>query len=106
MLVSQSYAKNFGLYSERVGTLSFVCTSADVAQRVLSQVKLIIRAQYSSPPAHGALIVARILENPQLKKEWEEELVMVSNRILEMRKVLKEELIKNKCKGNCDHITN
>ena len=50
--------------------------------------------------------MARILENPQLKKEWEEELIMVSNRILEMRKVLKEELIKNKCSGNWDHIIN
>jgi len=57
MLVSQSYAKNFGLYGERIGALHIVTTSKDVATKTLSQLKLIIRAMYSNPPLHGARIV-------------------------------------------------
>jgi len=98
-------AKNFGLYGERVGALNVVCTSKDVSAKVLSQLKLIIRAQYSSPPIHGATIVARILGSPALKAEWIEELKMVSNRIIEMRALLKNALVKNGAKGNWDHIT-
>ncbi len=72
----------------------------------MSQVKLIIRAQYSNPPAHGAYLVSRILSNPQLKQEWMTELKQVSKRITDMRTLLKDALIKNGAKGNWDHITN
>ena len=70
MMVVQSFAKNFGLYGERVGALSVVCTSKDVTQKLLSQIRLIVRAMYSNPPSHGAHIVSKILNTPELKQEW------------------------------------
>lgn len=69
MLLAQSFAKNFGLYGERVGTLSVVTQSQDQADRVLSQLKLIIRPMYSSPPIHGALIVNEVLGDEALLKQ-------------------------------------
>jgi aspartate aminotransferase len=61
LMLAQSYAKNFGLYGERIGALSMVCSTADEAANVLSQLKTIIRAGYSNPPIHGAHIVKTIL---------------------------------------------
>ncbi|XP_012842754.1 PREDICTED: aspartate aminotransferase, cytoplasmic-like [Erythranthe guttata] len=69
-VAAQSYAKNMGLYGERVGALSIVCKSADVAARVESQLKLVIRPMYSNPPLHGASIVANILKDGELYTEW------------------------------------
>lgn len=63
LLVSQSYAKNMGLYGERVGALHVVASDKDTAQKVLSQLKQVIRANYSSPPVHGARIVEKVLNN-------------------------------------------
>ncbi len=73
-LVAQSYAKNLGLYGERVGALSIVCRAADVASRVESQLKLVIRPMYSNPPIHGASIVATILKDSNMFHEWTLEL--------------------------------
>ena len=67
---------------------------------------MVIRPMYSNPPLHGARIVHRLLVDPKLRKEWEDELSMVANRILKMRSLLKEELINCGAKGNWDHITN
>lgn len=64
MLVSQSYAKNMGLYGERVGALHVVTSCKDTAEKVLSQLKQVIRANYSSPPTHGARIAERVLSKP------------------------------------------
>lgn len=64
-LMAQSFAKNFGLYGQRVGTLSAVCADKEEAQRVMSQIKILIRPNYSNPPIHGARIVATVL-----KGEW------------------------------------
>lgn len=105
MMVVQSFAKNFGLYGERVGALSLVCTSKEVTQKVLSQIRLIVRAMYSNPPAHGAQIVSKILNTPELKQEWVNELKAVSQRIIDMRSLLKAALVKNGTKGTWDHIT-
>lgn len=63
LLIAQSYAKNLGLYGERVGALTFVCGSPEVAARVESQLKMVIRPMYSNPPAHGARIVEAVLSN-------------------------------------------
>lgn len=63
MLIAQSYAKNLGLYGERVGALTFVCGSPDVAGRVESQLKLVIRPMYSNPPGHGARIVEAVVSD-------------------------------------------
>jgi len=104
MFVAQSLAKNMGLYGERIGALHVVCTSKDVAERVLSQLNLIIRPMYSSPPSNGARIAFKVLSNPQYRKRWEEELKGVSGRIIEMRRVLHDELVNLKVPGTWDHI--
>jgi len=92
VLIASSYSKNFGLYNERTGALTIVSRSAQVADAALSQVKLVIRANYSNPPAHGAKIVATILKSPELTAEWELELEAVRNRIRELRRLLVEGL--------------
>ena len=88
----QSFAKNFGLYGERVGTFSFVCADEDEAKVVLSQMKSLIRPMYSSPPVYGARIVNEILKDPALKAEWYVECKAMADRIHEMRKLLTKEL--------------
>merc|ERR1712113_1246989 len=72
--VSQSFAKNFGLYGERIGYIHVKCVTAERAEVVLSQLKILVRQAYSSPPAHGASIVYKILSNPDLKRQWLSEL--------------------------------
>jgi aspartate aminotransferase len=106
MIVAQSYAKNLGLYGERIGALHFVLTSKDTAAKVLSQVKTVIRAMYSSPPQHGALIVGRILSKPEYFQRWKDELAAVSKRIIEVRHLLRTELETLKTPGTWEHITN
>ncbi|KAF5748248.1 Aspartate aminotransferase 3 [Tripterygium wilfordii] len=87
-LVAQSYAKNMGLYGERVGALSIVCKAADVAGRVEGQLKLVIRPMYSNPPIHGASIVATILKDRDMYNEWTIELKAMADRIISMRQQL------------------
>ena len=67
MVVSQSFAKVMGLYGERTGALHIVCKDKGAADVVLSQVKIVIRSNYSSPPIHGARIAGRILTNPEYR---------------------------------------
>ena len=74
LLVCTSFSKNFGLYSERVGALMVVAAAAETTDIVRSNVKRLIRANYSNPPRHGAAIVAAILEDPDLRRRWESEL--------------------------------
>lgn len=105
ILLSQSYAKNFGLYGERVGTLSVVTNSPDEAKRVTSQLNAIIRPMYSSPPIHGALIVSTILSDPELKALWYSECKTMADRILEMRTLLAQKLEAITGAGSWRHIT-
>jgi len=70
IILAQSFAKNMGLYGERVGLVSFVVADPDEKKRVDSQVKILIRPMYSNPPIHGARIVKEVLESPDLTKEW------------------------------------
>ena len=79
-----------GLYGERTGCLHVTCRSKDAAEKVLSQIKLIIRPAYSNPPKHGAYIAARILNNPENYEAWKLEVKEVAGRILKMRDLLKE----------------
>ncbi len=88
LLICSSYSKNFGLYNERVGALTAVAASAEAAQAVLSQVKGCARANYSNPPAHGAAIVTTILTDSELRRQWEEELRKMRERIHRMRELL------------------
>jgi len=90
--VSQSFAKNFGLYGERVGTLTVVAADAKVVKPLRSQLKAIIRANYSSPPAHGAYVTQVVLSDPALLAEWKEELKGMAGRIYDMRVKLFEAL--------------
>jgi aromatic-amino-acid transaminase len=90
--VATSFSKSFSLYGERVGALSVVCASADEAARVLSQLKRVIRTNYSNPPTHGAAIVAQVLSTPALRATWEEELAAMRSRIKTMRVELRRRL--------------
>lgn len=83
--VATSFSKSFSLYGERVGALSVVCASKDEADRVLSQLKITIRTNYSNPPTHGAQIVAKVLDTPALRSMWEDELTHMRERIKKMR---------------------
>ncbi len=90
--VSTSFSKSFSLYGERVGALSVVCASKDEADRVLSQLKIVIRTNYSNPPTHGGAVVAAVLGNPELRALWEKELGEMRVRIKAMRQKLVEGL--------------
>ena len=85
VLISNSFSKSFSLYGERVGGLSFVTENKDETNRVLSQVKRVIRTNYSNPPTHGAAIVSTILTNPELREMWVDELGEMRRRIQRMR---------------------
>ncbi len=92
LFVSNSFSKSFSLYGERVGALSIVAVSAEEAARVLSQLKRVIRTNYSNPPVHGGQVVATVLGSPELRKIWEDELAGMRVRIREMRNSLVEKL--------------
>jgi len=106
LMASQSYSKNFGLYGERVGCFSIVCRSAEVANAVASQLKIIVRPMYSNPPTWGARIVATILNDKQLFDEWVEQLQGMSSRIQRMRQELYDAIKKNGTPGTWEHILN
>ena len=91
--VATSFSKSFSLYGERVGALSVVCGSQDEAARVLSQLKIAIRTNYSNPPTHGAQVVATVLDTPALRAQWEEELAGMRQRIQQMRTLLAAKLV-------------
>ena len=91
-LVSSSFSKSFSLYGERVGALSIVSGSQEEASRVLSQVKRVIRTNYSNPPTHGASVVASVLNSPELRALWEQELAEMRERIRSMRIAMVEQL--------------
>jgi aromatic-amino-acid transaminase len=90
--VSTSFSKSFSLYGERVGALSVVCESAEECARVLSQLKIVIRANYSTPPTFGATVVALVLQTPALRAQWEEELAGMRERIRMTRLDLQKRL--------------
>jgi aromatic-amino-acid transaminase len=92
LIVSSSFSKSFSLYGERVGALSIVAADKDEAARALSQVKRLIRANYSNPPTHGGQIVTAVLTSPELRALWEAELATMRDRIKLMRATLVESL--------------
>ena len=103
--VSTSFSKSFSLYGERVGALSVVCASKDEATRVLSQLKIVIRTNYSNPPTHGAAVVAAVLTTPALRALWEEELAGMRQRIKAMRVALVQRLQAAGVPGDLGYIT-
>ncbi len=90
--VSSSFSKSFSLYGERVGALTIVADSKDEAARVMSQVKRVVRTNYSNPPTHGGAVVAAVLSSPELRAQWEAELAGMRDRIRAMRVALVEKL--------------
>ncbi|CAI5454993.1 unnamed protein product [Caenorhabditis angaria] len=106
IVLAQSFAKNMGLYGERVGAFSVVTSDADEAARVASQVKILIRPLYSNPPVHGARIASRILADPALNQQWLGDVKLMADRIISMRTQLKSLLAKEGSTRNWEHITN
>lgn len=103
--VSTSFSKSLSLYGERVGALSVLCRDKEEASRVLSQLKIVIRTNYSNPPTHGGQIAATILNTPELRALWEKELAGMRVRIKEMRTALVEKLKSKGVKRDFGFIT-
>ena len=104
--VASSFSKSFSLYGERVGALSVLCDNQDEAARVLSQLKVVIRTNYSNPPTHGGTVVAAVLANPQWRALWESELAGMRTRIKAMRQKLVDGLKAAGLQQDMGFITN
>jgi len=102
--VASSFSKSFSLYGERVGALTIVTESKDESARVLSQLKRVIRTNYSNPPTHGGSIVAAVLGDPKLRSLWEDELAEMRDRIKAMRKALVDGLKARGVKRDFSHV--
>jgi aromatic-amino-acid transaminase len=88
VFIASSFSKSFSLYGERIGALNVVTASKDEAARVMSQLKRVVRTNYSNPPTHGCQVVTKVLSTPELRTMWEQELGQMRERIKLMRKVL------------------
>ncbi|KAF4591532.1 aspartate aminotransferase, mitochondrial precursor [Ophiocordyceps camponoti-floridani] len=103
----QSFAKNMGLYGERVGAFSLICgNNKEEKKKVDSQLKILIRPMYSNPPIHGARIAEKVLASPSIRQQWLKELKAMADRIIKMRTLLRENLEKLGSKHDWSHITN
>ncbi|KAF8522207.1 pyridoxal phosphate-dependent transferase [Hysterangium stoloniferum] len=107
LLICQSFAKNAGLYGERVGALHVVASTKDAADRVKSQLSVLQRSEISNPPSYGARVVSLILNNPELFEEWKRDIKTMAHRIIDMRQKLFDILTNElHTPGNWDHILN
>lgn len=104
-LCCQSFAKNFGLYNQRVGNLAIIVNDSTRVEPIKTQLALLVRKYYSNPPAAGARIVAKILNDPLLLEEWKQAIQAMSSRIISMRKALRQHLEDLKTPGPWNHIT-
>lgn len=104
-MLCQSFAKNIGLYNERIGCLHLLAASTSEASACFSNLKILVRRMFSNPPAHGARIVSTILNDKSLRTMWQEELTGMSNRIIDMRAALFGHLKALKTPGDWTHIT-
>ncbi|KAI9204690.1 pyridoxal phosphate-dependent transferase [Polychytrium aggregatum] len=104
LFVAQSYAKNFGLYGERIGCLTVVAQSTEQAKNISSQLERITRSLISNPPTFGARIVSLVLNNPELYEQWKTELKSMADRIILMREQLYDALVKHETPGTWNHI--
>ena len=105
VFVSTSFSKSFSLYGERVGALSVVCATKEEADKVLSQLKIMIRTNYSNPPTHGGAVVAMVLDDAKLRAQWEDELAGMRTRIKAMRQKLVDGLKAAGVKQDMSFIT-
>ncbi|KAL2834248.1 pyridoxal phosphate-dependent transferase [Aspergillus cavernicola] len=110
LCIAQSFAKNFGLYGERTGAFHFVSAPGPEATQssnhVSSQLAILQRSEISNPPAYGARIASRVLNDEALFAQWEDDLRTMSGRIVEMRKGLRSRLEEKQTPGSWEHITN
>jgi len=104
LVVAQSFAKNMGLYGERVGALSFISQDKGDLERVMSQLKVLIRRMYSNPPRYGAHVAAKVLNTPELRDLWLKEVKIMADRIMSMRTMLVDNLKKEGSAHNWQHI--
>lgn len=105
IMLCQSYAKNFGLYGERIGALSIVTANKDLKERTESQLKLLARPMYSTPPIHGARLISIILNDEVLKKQWISECKNMADRIKSMRQLLRNNIESSSSNRSWKHIT-
>jgi len=105
VLLAQSFAKNFGLYGQRVGCFSLITGSKEETARVESQAKILARAMYSNPPIAGSRIVTTILNDAKLNEQWKKDVKVMADRIILMRKLLKERLYSIGSTLKWEHIT-
>ena len=105
IVLSQSFAKNFGLYGERIGTISVVCKDIEEKDKVLSQLKKLARAMYSNPPVYGARLVNEILSDNILKQQWTTECKAMADRIILMRSALRSKIESLGSIKKWNHIT-
>ena len=103
--LSQSYAKNMGLYGERAGAFSLICASKEEAAATLSQLKIIIRPMYSNPPVTGARIATEVLTTPEIRAQWLVDVKGMADRIISMRQLLRSNLAKEGSSRDWAHIT-
>ncbi|XP_060534384.1 aspartate aminotransferase, mitochondrial-like isoform X1 [Cylas formicarius] len=104
ILLAQTYSKVMGLYGERIGAFTVITGSEEEAGRVLSQLKILIRAMYANPPLHGARIATEILKSEKLTKQWTDELKGMAQRIISIRQKLKQGLEREGSTRNWDHV--
>ena len=104
-LICGSFSKNFALYNERTGSLTVVAADQQTADVAMSQIKVVIRSIYSSPPAHGGIIVSTILGDPELREQWQGELAEMRQRIQAMRRLLADTLTAKGVPGDHSFIT-
>ncbi|KAJ8729207.1 hypothetical protein PYW08_000788 [Mythimna loreyi] len=105
IMLAQSFAKNMGLYGERVGALTFLCPDQETAAKMMSQVKIMIRTIYSNPAINGARIVSEILNNPELNQMWLSDVKEMADRIISMRKELRDGIEGRGNPQKWNHIT-
>jgi aspartate/tyrosine/aromatic aminotransferase len=104
MLIASSFSKNFGLYNERVGALTVVTPAEEAAQAAISHVKKCIRANYSNPPSHGASIIITVLNDSQLRSQWEDEVQVMCDRINKMRQLFVKTLAAKGVTRDFSHV--
>ena len=105
MFVAQSYAKNMGLYGQRTGCFHIVTPDKESAAKCMSQMKMVVRGNYSSPPLYGSRIAEKILNNDSLFDEWQAELKSIAERVITMRKQMRARLEEKNTPGSWQHIT-
>jgi len=105
IMLCQSFSKNFGLYGQRTGALSVVAESPEEMERVVSQLKILVRPMVSNPPVHGARLVSTILQDPDLRSQWAVDCKGMADRITAMRQLLADRLTALGSKRSWVHIT-